>query len=176
MFAGRLTTDKGVDVLLRAFAQLPVPQSRLIVAGDGPERARLLELADRLELGDRVTWHGHVDRDDLETLASRAWVQVVPSVWAEPFGLVTAEAAMRGTAAIATNIGGSAEIVVNGRTGLLTPPQDVDALAGALQRMLSDRALAEAFGAAARQRALVEYRDDLYADRNLAVFDQIRRR
>jgi glycosyltransferase involved in cell wall biosynthesis len=176
MFAGRLTADKGVDVLLRAFAQLSVPQSRLIVAGDGPERATLVQLADRLELGDRVTWHGRVDGDDLETLASRAWVQVVPSVWAEPFGLVTAEAAMRGTAAIATNIGGSAEIVVDGRTGLLTPPQDVGALAGALQRMLSDRALAEVFGAAARQRALVEYRDDSYADRHLAVFDQIRRR
>ncbi len=176
MFAGRLAPDKGVDVLLRAFAQLDVPGARLLVAGDGPQRERLIQLAGGLGLDDRVTWLGHVGRGPLEALAAEAWVQVVPSVWAEPFGLVTAEAAMRGTAVVATNIGGSAEIVVDGQTGLLTPPRDVDRLAAALQRLLADRGLAETLGAAARERALVEYGDDLFADRCLALFDQIRRR
>jgi glycosyltransferase involved in cell wall biosynthesis len=176
MFAGRLTADKGVDVLLRAFARLAIPNARLVVAGDGPEREGLGRLSEQLGLGDRVTWCGHVEVAALEARASRAWVQVVPSVWAEPFGLVSAEAAMRGTATIATDIGGSAEIVVDGRTGLLTRPQDVDALTAAMRRLLSDRALAEALGEAARARALMEYRDDLYADRCLGLFDQIRRR
>lgn len=175
MYTGRLTQEKGVDVLLRAFARLDLPGARLLIAADGPEREPLTRLAVELGLADRVTWHGHVHGAALEAISAAAWVQVVPSVWAEPFGLVTAEAAMRGTAVVATDIGGSPEIVVEGETGLLTPPDDPGALADALRRVLTDRDLAETLGRAARARALAEYREDLFADRFLALFDEIRR-
>ncbi len=176
MFAGRLTADTGVDVLLRAFAATHVAGAKLLIAGDGPERPRLEALAQSLRLDGAVTWCGHVNEDRLEARAASAWVNVVPSLWAEPFGLVTVEAGMRGTTTVATDTGGSAEIVVDGETGLLTPPGDVDLLADALTRLLTDRALAESLGAAARERAIAEYRDELFADRCLAVCDAIRRR
>jgi len=173
MYAGRLIREKGVDVLLRAFASLGIADARLIVSGDGPERGPLEALASTLGIGDRVTWRGHEDAAALERAASAAWVNVVPSLWAEPFGLSTVEAAMRGTATIASASGGSTEIVVDGVTGFLTPPGEAGELSVRLRRLLTDRAMAESMGAAARVRALTEYNEDVFADRVLALFDQV---
>jgi glycosyltransferase involved in cell wall biosynthesis len=173
MFAGRLIREKGVDVMLRAFASLNMHDARLVIAGDGPERGALEALSRSLGLDGRVTWRGHEDTESLEAASSTAWVNVVPSLWAEPFGLSTVEAAMRGTATIASASGGSTEIIVSGETGWLTPPGDTGALADAMWRVLTDRALAESIGDAARRRALAEYNEDLFADRILAILRQL---
>jgi glycosyltransferase involved in cell wall biosynthesis len=152
VFAGRLVREKGVDVLLRAFAKVAtrLPDARLRLIGDGPERGRLSELVDRLGLASRVEMLGHLSRADMERHCSAAWVQAVPSRWAEPFGLVAAEAMMRGTATIASASGGLAELIQDGRTGLLAPPDDVDTLAVLLLRLLGDRELAHQLGMAGR--------------------------
>ncbi len=173
MFAGRLIREKGVDRLLRAFAQTGLDDARLVIAGDGPERRPLEGLSQSLGITDRVTWRGHDEPATLEAVSGAAWVNVCPSLWAEPFGLSTVEAAMRGTMTIASASGGSTEIIVDGVTGILTPPGDVDALSQALQTSLTDRALAESMGAAARARAMAEYHEDLFAERVLAIFGHV---
>ena len=154
-FAGRLVSYKGVDVLVRAWPAVlaRVPGARLVVAGDGPERGSLGRLAARLGVGDSVEFAGHLPQADLEPRMGRAWVQAVPSTWEEPFGLVCAEAMMRGTAVVASNSGGLAEQVVDGGTGLLAPPGDVAAWASALSDLLSDRPRCESLGNAGRERA-----------------------
>jgi glycosyltransferase involved in cell wall biosynthesis len=101
---------------------------------------------------------------------SRAWVQAVPSVWAEPFGFVAAEAMMRGSAVVATNTGGLGEIVQDGMTGRQTPPGDVEALAAALIEILSDRELAERYGAAGRAFALTHLTHGQWLDRFEALY------
>ena len=175
-YAGRLVGKKGVDVLMRAVAEVAsvVPDVRLLVLGDGPDRAALAALGQSLGLGERLQMHGHRRRDEAEQVLAQAWVQAVPSVWEEPFGLVAAEAMMRGTAVVATDRGGLAEQVVHGETGFLVAPGDVSALAAALLRILHDRALAERMGAAGRVRALAEFREDLVIERFLRLYETLR--
>jgi len=171
-FAGRLVKKKGVDVLLAATAELlrRVPSVRLVVVGDGPERALLEALAASLRIDHAVEFVGHVDRATAEQILDVCWLQAVPSVWEEPFGLVAAEAMMRGTAVVASGSGGLTEQVVDGETGYLVPPGDASALAHALERVVVDRDLAERLGDAGRRRALAELTEDRYVDRILAIY------
>lgn len=174
-FAGRLVREKGVDVLLRAVARVTerLPDTGLIVAGDGPERQRLETLAGRLGLAGRVAFLGHLSREELERRLDGAWVQAVPSQWEEPFGVVAAEAMMRGTAVVASDSGGIAELVEHGHTGLKVPPGDVDTLAGALARLLTDRELAERMGAAGREVALRRFGMGAVVNRWIALYERL---
>jgi glycosyltransferase involved in cell wall biosynthesis len=154
-FAGRLTPEKGADVLLRAFARVRerCPEARLLIAGTGPAQASLRELVKTLALGDVAELRGQLSGDAFEELLDRAWVHAVPSRWPEPFGITATEAMMRGTAVVASDIGGLAESVQHEVTGLRVPAGDEHALADALTRVLSDRAYAERLGSAGRARA-----------------------
>ncbi len=175
LFAGRLVKEKGVDVLLRALAQLHarIPHASLDVIGDGAERASLEALSHSLGLGHVVRFHGAQSRAQTEAIACAAWVQVVPSLWAEPFGLVAVEAMMRGTAVIASASGGLADIVRNEATGLLVPRGDVAALSDALHRVLSDRLLAAQWGHTGHDVAMSEYGHEQFVDRILAVHERV---
>ncbi|MBC7788604.1 MAG: glycosyltransferase family 4 protein [Anaerolineae bacterium] len=172
-FVGRLFRKKGVHLLLRAIpiVRTVVPELRVRIVGAGPERDALQQLVRELKLEDVVTMHGFVKRDEIPTVLGDAWLQVVPSVYEEPFGVVTIEAMMRGTALIATNSGGPSEVVREGETGFLVPSGDVSALAAAIIRVLSDRGLAERLGANAYAIARQEYTEPLSIERMLALYE-----
>ena len=102
----------------------------------------------------------------MERALADVWVQAVPSRWEEPFGLVAAEAMMRGTAVVASSSGGLAEQVVAGRRAPSCQPADAQALADALEPIVRDRDLAERIGAAGRARALAELTIDRHVDRD----------
>jgi glycosyltransferase involved in cell wall biosynthesis len=174
-FAGRLVPEKGVDVLLRAFARVAgrLPDARLLVAGDGPERGRLDALAASLGLAERATFLGHLSRPDAEAAFGGAWVQAIPSTWEEPAGVVAMEAAIRGTAVVASATGGLVEAVSAGETGLLVPPGDEQAMAAALSALLADRGQAERLGQQARARARAEFTVAACADRFLELYGRI---
>ncbi len=174
-YAGRLAPEKGVGVLLRAFARAKtlIPKARLVIAGQGFEELNLRTLATELGVSDSVVWLGHLPRQEMEKHFDSAWVQVVPSLWAEPFGNVTTEAMMRGTAVIASNVGAQPEIVSDGTTGFLVPPNDVDALTKALQRLLLNPTLAEQMARAGRERALTYFSEDKCTERFLEIYQQI---
>ncbi|MCU0526511.1 MAG: glycosyltransferase family 4 protein [Elainella sp. Prado103] len=171
-FAGRLVPEKGGDILLRALAQVPVA-ARLLIAGAGSEAAAWGKLAEALGIADRVMWFGHLPVAEMERQFESAWVQVVPSRWEEPFGNVSTEAMMRGTAVIASAVGGQPEIVQSGITGFLVPPGDVGSLAAALTEILQDRDRAEQMGQAGRQRALTHFSETQRTDRFLGLYQQI---
>lgn len=174
-YAGRLVPDKGVDVLLRAFRQVADrhPGARLRVCGVGEAEDDLRALADRLGVSEAVEWPGAVFGDAFAAQVADAWVHVVPSLWAEPFGLTTTDAMHRGTAVVATDIGGSAEIVAPGETGELVPPGDADALAQSLIRVLGDRSLAVRWGHAGRDRAGRLFSAAVMVDRMEALFHRL---
>jgi glycosyltransferase involved in cell wall biosynthesis len=174
-FAGRLVRKKGVDVLLRAFARVraELPQARLVIAGDGPEMPALGKLLTELALTNSVTMCGHLTRAKMDEQFRGSWLQVVPSRYQEPFGMVAAEAMMRGVAVVASRVGGLSEIVSDGETGLLVAPEDADDLAQALLRLLNNRASAEKMGRAARDRACRYFSQDDYVTRFLEIFEQI---
>ncbi|MBM4264465.1 MAG: glycosyltransferase family 4 protein [Deltaproteobacteria bacterium] len=175
-FAGRLVREKGVEVLLEAFSQVEVAEAELLIAGEGPERGRLEEKSRQLGLADRVSFLGHLGQTELARIGAGAWLQVVPSLWAEPFGLVAAEAMMRGTAVIASNIGGLAEIVRHEQTGYLVPAGDAAALAQRLRALLGDRDLCAAMGRAARAVALANFTEEKFVDRIVAVYARLLQR
>jgi glycosyltransferase involved in cell wall biosynthesis len=174
-FAGRLVREKGVDVLLRAFAKVEphTPDVRLLVVGDGPEREALGRLIIDLGISSSVSMLGHLPRPEMERDFATAWVQVVPSRWAEPFGIVAPEAMMRGTAVVASASGGLAEIVQDSQTGFLVPPGDAGALAEALLKLLQDRELAEQMGKAGREVALARFNEQTYVDRFVGLYQTL---
>lgn len=170
LFAGRLTPQKGVHDLLAAWPSVrrANPDARLLVAGDGPERVRLERAAP-----DGVVFLGHLTVEELGRRADEAWVQVVPSAGFETFGLVAAEAMMRGLPLVATRIGGLVEVVLDGVTGTLVPPNDDASLSAALVQLLGDAAMRERMGALGRARAEELFSDDLYADRFVALYESM---
>ncbi|MEM6751427.1 MAG: glycosyltransferase family 4 protein [Cyanobacteria bacterium P01_C01_bin.38] len=174
-FAGRLVWEKGVDVLLKAFAKVKkqVPEAELIIAGQGVEAENLKSLAEELGINNSVKWLGHITRAELEYHFDAAWLQVVPSLWAEPFGNVTTEAMMRGTAVIASATGAQPEIVNNNETGFLVPPGDIAALTDALLKLLSSRELAEEMGQAGRKRAIEEFSEQRRTQNFLDIYQEI---
>lgn len=175
VFAGRIVPEKGLDVLVHAFAAVrrQVPTARLIVAGDGPQRPAIERLIGDLGLGGAVTLTGHVPPHRLPSTLSGAWVHVVPSIMHEPFGMVAVEAMMRGTAVVASRVGGLASTVVDGETGLLVERNDVDSLAAAVTFLLQNRAVAEAYGANGRVRADALFRNDILVDQMLVLFNDL---
>lgn len=116
LFVGRLSQEKGVALLLRAWEMLPV-QVPLVIAGDGPLRASLEKGAAEKKL-QSVRFAGQVKREEVHALLKRAAFLVVPSVWEEPFGLVVAEAFACGTPVIGAAVGAIQEMVDDQTTGL----------------------------------------------------------
>lgn len=170
IFSGRLTRQKGVHVLLDAWASVTrvVPSARLLIAGDGPERTALQQHAPQT-----VEFLGHLAPPDLERIASEAWVQVVPSMGFEAFGLVAVEAMMRGQAVIASRIGGLPEIVDPSTTGMLVEPGDAAALAESLCALLQDRARCQKLGAEGQRVAQTKFTIATHVDRFVALYREL---
>lgn len=174
-FAGRLVREKGVDVLLHAFAKVvtQIPEAQLLLAGDGPEREHLKSLVANLKLSDRVAMLGHLPRQEMELHVAQTWVQAVPSRWEEPFANVVLEAMMRGTAVVASGSGGMVEMVRDSQTGFLVPPGDVEALAKALLQLLQNRELADQMGRAGREVALTYFSQEACVDNFIRLYQSL---
>ncbi len=131
IYAGRLSREKGVDILLQALSSIPDISWRLTVAGTGAEKDDLKRLAVKLGIADRVVFAGFMEDVRSEISASDLLIQ--PSR-KEGFGLSVIEAFSAGVPAIASRTGGLAEIVDDGRNGFLFTPEDPAALAGCIKR------------------------------------------
>jgi glycosyltransferase involved in cell wall biosynthesis len=153
---GRLVPEKAFDVLIRAFAEVAVefPSATLEVVGSGPERAALEALVEGLGLYGTVRFHGFVPDNRIQRLYGEALVKVLPSRIEEGFGMALVEAGLAGCALIGTDLGGIRDIVDQGQTGLLVPPNDPGALAEALKKLLREPDEARRLGAEARTRSL----------------------
>lgn len=149
---GRLTAQKGVDVLLDALAQPGLKRAVLDVVGDGDWRGRLEAQAERLGLAERVNFLGWRDRDALAAVYRAADVFVLPSR-DEGMPNVLLEAMASGLPAAASRVAGAEDLVAEGETGFLVRPEDPGALAAALKRLVDDAALRRAMGAQGRARA-----------------------
>ena len=157
LFLGRLSAEKGVDVLVRALAGAGVP---VIVAGDGPERATLEELATSLG-GNNIRFVGVMRGEDKQALIDRARIVAFPSIWFEGFPLALLEGMAAGRAVVASRLGGIPEIARDGVEARLCPPGDVAAWRAAILSLWNDVGELRRMGAQARQRAQ-EYSEDRY--------------
>ncbi len=166
----RLTEQKDIATLIRAFALLTERTARLIIIGDGPTRAALEQLARELNVGDRVEFLGALAQKELPRYYAECAVFALPSL-REGMGLVFAEALLCGAPVIAANSGGVTDIVQDGETGLLVPERDAAALAVAIEKLLNDRALASRLA----QNGAAFVRERFSATRVAAQFAQVYR-
>jgi glycosyltransferase involved in cell wall biosynthesis len=164
----RLVEQKGVDVAVRALARVRErePRAVLVVLGEGPERARL-----EAHRGDGVYLPGRVG--DVAAWYRRAELLVHPARW-EGFGLALLEAMLAAKPVVATRVSSAPEIVADGETGLLVPPDDPEALAEAVCSLLEDPRRAVAMGEAARARARSEFSVAKMAARTAGVYARAR--
>jgi glycosyltransferase involved in cell wall biosynthesis len=159
LFMGRLVVQKGIEPLVRAMARLG-NDIRLDVAGDGPELPRMRELVNRLGIESRITFHGWIEETRVFELAAACGVIVFPSVWHEPAGLVTLEAAALGRAVVATRVGGIPEYAEKLGNTLLVEPNNPSALSEAISRLIADRALRDQLAAAGYAQAKSRFNVD----------------
>jgi glycosyltransferase involved in cell wall biosynthesis len=147
LFLGRLSREKGVRELLRAWKLVAAGGAKLLIAGDGPERAALEEQA-RSDALTNVEFLGFLDEAGRDSAWSRAAFSVVPSIWQEPLGLVVYEAWERGRPVVVSRVGGLDDMVDDGVNGLKVSPGDEPALAAAISSLLADPAKVREMGVA----------------------------
>lgn len=175
LFVGRFETRKGIDILAAAIPAVleAAPEARFVLAGDpdvdedgrGPTHRSKVEALVARHPG-RVEMTGMLPRDALVAQYAAADIFVAPSRY-ESFGLIFLEAMMHGAACVGTRAGGIPEVVEDGVTGLLVPPEDPAALAAALSRLVADAALRRGLGEA----GLAAYRSRFTAAQMAAVAD-----
>jgi glycosyltransferase involved in cell wall biosynthesis len=159
---GRLVPRKGFEDVIRAMRA--VPDTELVIAGGppaaqlrkDPEAGRLRALAQRAGVADRVRLLGSVPREEMPAWYRSADV-LACAPWYEPFGLTPLEAMACGVPVVAYAVGGLAESVIDGVTGVLVSPRDVRALAGALRSLLGDDVLRMSYASAAVDRVRSRY-------------------
>jgi glycosyltransferase involved in cell wall biosynthesis len=167
----RVVAIKGQDVLLRAAARLRErhPNVHYVIAGDGDSRPAFEALANELRLSDRVHFLGW--RRDVPGLLRSLSVAVLPTVLDfEGTPLAVIEAMAAGCPVVATDVGGVAEVVRRGETGLLVPPRDDAALAAAIDAQLSNRTAAGGMAAAAQRLVSALYQRSRMVDETEAFF------
>ena len=157
-FVGVLTPRKGIDTLIESMGQLAREGDApmLVIAGIGELRESLETRAGELGISDRVRFVGKVAHDDVAWWMAAGDVFCLPSL-SEGLPTVVCEAMACGRAVVATAVDGTPEIVDDEVTGLLVPPRDADALAGALRRLLGDEALRRRFEEISLVRARETY-------------------
>ena len=170
---GRLSPEKGFDVLIEAFIILAarLPEVRLVLVGEGSEAARLKSLAEKR--ADRIHFLGH--RLDTVPLYAASDLVVAPSRQ-EGQGIVPLEAMGASRAVVASRVGGLVETIVEGETGLLVPPDDVPALSRAIETLLYDPQRRTAMGAAGRRRVQHEYSLQTQLQKIEAIYHDVYRR
>ena len=166
LFAGRLSREKGVDVLIEAAGVLATYVSGVLVdiVGDGPERGELEHLAQRVAPG-AVRFHGRVSAQDVRAHLRAARVSAVPSRWYENQPLSVLEAFASGVPVVGSALGGLTDLITPSVDGALVPAEDALALAAALRPYLADAELSLRQGAAARERALARHEPVAHAAR-----------
>jgi glycosyltransferase involved in cell wall biosynthesis len=175
LIVGRVERAKGLDLLIDALPEIRrmVPAAHLLVVGaDGGARAELEKRAAELNVSDAITWSGARNRDELPGVYGAASVCVVPSRF-EAFAYTALEAMSCGRPVIAARVGGLAEMIEDGRNGVLVEPESPSALAGAIGRLLLDEAERRRLGSAARERVLSSYAARKVAASMVALYAEV---
>ncbi len=166
LFVGDLSRDKGVDVLVRAYANVKNAPPLVLIGRKRPDTPT--------ELPANVMMMGSWPHPAVMEAYRRSSFSMLPSVCPETFGIVVIEAMSMGRPVIASRIAGLADIIMEGENGFLTPPGDAEALSKAIQRLVDDPSLRERMGRGALRRAQ-DFRSSVIVPRIEAVYHQLLR-
>lgn len=175
-FVGRMETIKGPDVLLKAFARIVQvkPEVRLIMVGDGSSLEGFKSLAESLGISGKVVWAGRKPQEEVYRYFQIIDVVAMPSrPGLEGFGLSAAEAMACGRPVVASAVDALPEVVADGETGILVPPEDDLALANALLELLRQPEQREKMGRAGRQRIEELFSVGIFNRRILELYEEV---
>jgi glycosyltransferase involved in cell wall biosynthesis len=170
VYYGRLSGEKGILTLLRAMQE--VNKSKLLIIGDGPQRAELENFATAHKLSN-VVFTGSKSGKELTQLVSRAKFVVVPSEWYDNSPLVIYESFAMGRPVIATNLGGMPELIEDGVNGRLFAPKDADGLSRIINEMLNDEKVLRQMGQAGRATAEREFAPEVHYQKIYEVYQRL---
>jgi glycosyltransferase involved in cell wall biosynthesis len=173
--AARLSPEKGIRYLIEAFAQLRQRfggRVSLRLAGEGPERARIEAMIQRLRLESSVELQGWVEHEDLPAFLRELDVFVMPSTW-EGFGVAAIEASAVELPVVASNIYGIPDAVRDGLTGLLVQSRNPGALAESIGRLVDDTALRQSLGKAGREYVARHYDWSRNAAQMTSIYERL---
>ncbi|WP_103668289.1 glycosyltransferase family 4 protein [Pseudanabaena sp. BC1403] len=170
LFAGRIVPDKGLDWLLKTIPILD-PDIHLDIAGEGWAMPQVRQLAEDLQICDRITWHGWCKKEKLEDLYHQSFAVIFPSVWPEPAGLVTLESYVRFRPVIASAVGGIPEHIQDGKTGILVTLNNIEQLATAIMDLSNNFDKAREIGIAGNALFHSEFTLAIHAQRLSKIYD-----
>ena len=174
LLARRLVFKNGVIGFSEAVAQMTAANFRIVIAGDGPDRAKMTEIFDKARRLERCLFLGRISNTDMPDIFRSADVSVLPSL-AEATSIAGLEAMASGLPLVGTNVGGIPTIIADGVTGLIVPPRDPIALAQALDRLCANRDRRKKMGQAGRARVESEFSWPKIADETLLVYNNLLR-
>ncbi len=166
LFVGRLSKEKGIDVMLRAWEQCP--DVKLKIVGDGPMAEQVKAAAARLP---NIEWLGRLPVGQVMQTMGEAGALIFPSVWYEGLPKTIIESLAKGTPIIASKIGAMIELIDHGRMGLHVPPGDADALAAAVRSLFADPAKLAAMRTAARAEFLAKFTAEANYPRLMTIYE-----
>ena len=172
LFVGRLRYYKGLDYLIQAMKNV---DATLLIVGSGPEAARLGAMSYELGVAHKVHFLGDISDALISAYYQAADVFILPSSHrSEAFGIVLLEAMAAGTPLVSTELGtGTSWVNQDGVTGIVVPPRDSNALAGAIRRLLEDESLRREMGARAQARARAEFNLPVLVKRVEQVYEEV---
>jgi glycogen(starch) synthase len=170
-----MVREKGFDLAVRAFASVVArfPNARLTIAGDGPARLELEELARELRLNSAVDFLGWVEPERIPDLINQSTIVLTPSRCQEAFGLVALQGSQMERPVVASRVGGLPEVVADGETGLLVENEDVNGLASAIIHLIENPRIAQQMGKAGRERAQRLYSIEAHVAAYEKLYQQI---
>ena len=172
LFLGRLSPEKGVDHLLRAWKLVQSKGRKLIIAGDGPEKERLQKQAGQLGLAD-VEFVGFLDREQQRAVWAKTAFSVIPSIWSEPFPLTFLESWTQDRTFVANRLGAMAEVVTEGKDGILAEPFSAESMSSKIQQLINQPELCTMMGSAGKGRILNEFNRTLWLSRIESVYQNV---
>jgi len=172
---GFLSRYKGFFALIHAMKNITEKEEKvkLVIAGDGPERKNLERLTERLRLKKFVDFIGKVPHERIAELYLNSNIVVFPSIHPEAFGRVALEAMTFGKPVIASRVGGIPEIVKDGETGLLVPPDDGEELAKAIMTLVENEELRESMGKMGEEVTHQEFNPEKIVEQHLKVYNLV---
>jgi glycosyltransferase involved in cell wall biosynthesis len=171
LYVGRLSHEKGLKTLLKAFQQ--VPEGKLLIAGEGPMQDELVSYTQNNSLN-HVTFLGFLDRNQIANYISDAIAVILPSEWYENQPMSIIEAFSHGTPVIASDMGGISEMIEHDQTGYLFPAGDSDSLKNIIQNLLSNSGKSSGLGVLARKQALSKYNSELHIATLLGIYTDLK--
>jgi len=176
LFLGRLAGNKGCDYLVKAMPKVleKFPDTKLVICGDGEEKAHILDLITQFNIGSAITFLGTATFDKLVELYYTSIAYIFPSInRLEAFGIVQLEAMANYTAVVASDIPGPNAVMEVGKSGLLVPKQDPAALADAIIKILADPAKAKAMGQRGRELVETKYNWKTIVGQIIGVYKEV---